>query len=172
MNIKGCKVLLRAIEHDDADMLMAIINDPETEYMLGGWSFPVSSINQQDWISSLSDEKATLRCIIDVNDNPLGTIILSNIDYKNGTAEIHIKLLQENGRGQGYGTDAVKAMVNYAFSELRIHCIYARLNEHNIISQKLFEKCGFAREGRLRDRYFKRGSYISELSYSIISAEK
>ena len=55
----------------------------------------------------------------------IGTIILSNIDMKNGTAEVHVKLAVANNRGKGYGTDAVNTIVKYAF-ELYI-CINFRI---------------------------------------------
>lgn len=76
---------------------------------------------------------------------------------------------QGNVRGKGYGTDAVKTMVKYAFDELRLHCVYANIISYNDVSVRLFERCGFQREGVLRDRIYKGGRYVDELSYSIIN---
>ena len=42
MNILGDRVALRAISMEDATLLMELMNDPDTEKMLGGSSFPVS----------------------------------------------------------------------------------------------------------------------------------
>ena len=42
MNIYGKSIVLRAISESDASLLLQMINDPETERMLGGSSFPVS----------------------------------------------------------------------------------------------------------------------------------
>lgn len=168
MNIVGEKVILRAIESKDNQMLLDIINDPETEYMLGGWSFPVSQKNQEEWTNNLKYEKDVLRCIIDVDKTAVGVVMLTNIDYKNGNAEVHIKLSKNNVRGKGYGTDAINTIVKYAFLELRLHCIYARISEKNVISQKLFRKCGFTEEGVLKSRIYKKGEYIDIISYSII----
>lgn len=174
MNIAGEKVLLKAIEPDDAEILQELINDPETEYMLGGWSFPVSKLKQSEWIASLKDDKSTLRCIVEVigTHEKIGTVILSDIDYKNGTAGIHIKLLNRGLRGKGYGFDAISALVNYGFQELRLNCIYAHINAFNEASDKLFRKCGFETEGVLRQRHFKKGSYIDVKVCSIINPRK
>ncbi len=169
MNILGEKILLRAIDIKDAEMLLDIINDPDTEKMLGGFSFPVSLENQKKWISELNTKGDLLRCIIADKKNEsigLGTIILSDIDYKNGTAQIHIKLASAAARGKGFGTDAVNTMVNYAFNELRLNCIYAEVLEYNIPSQKLFRKCEFEQDGLLRSRIFKMGKYIDVISFS------
>lgn len=151
-------------------MLLNIINDNETEFLLGGWSFPISDLNQEEWIKAITPNNNILRCIIvDKQDKTTaGTIILSDIDYKNGTAEIHIKLGKEI-RGKGYGTDAIKTVVKYAFDELRLHCVYAYVNDFNTVSQKLFEKCEFQKEGLLRSRIFKNGSHRDVFIYSILN---
>ena len=61
MNLMGEKVVLRALEAKDGNLLLDMINDPTIEYMLGGWSFPVSPEAQQIWIDNLLNEKNTLR---------------------------------------------------------------------------------------------------------------
>lgn len=166
MNIAGENILLRAIEAKDCDLLREMMNDSETEYLLGGWSFPVSKEDQQNWFESQQNSKNTLRVMIETGDNTVGTAILSDIDYKNGSAQIHIKLYGTETRHKGYGTKAITALCNYAFNELRLHCIYAEVSQHNIPSQKLFTKCGFEQEGVLRDRLYKKGKYINVLVFS------
>ena len=153
MNIQGEKVTLRAISSQDATVLLELMNDPEIEVMLGGSSFPISSEHQLHWIESLSGSSDCLRCMIAPVEEPekgVGTVILNPIDYKNGTAEIHIKLDRTTGQGHGYGTDAIRTMVRYAFSELRLTCVYAYVLRYNLPSQKVFQKCGFQQEGILR----------------------
>lgn len=170
MNIVGKQVTLRAIEPSDCEMLRSLMNDPETEYMLGGWSLPISRDEQAKWCQSLSSSKNTLRVIIEAEEASIGTAILSDIDYKNGVAQIHIKLLPGDYRHKGYGSDTINALVRYAFHELRLHCVYAHVNEHNEPSLRLFQKCGFQQEGILRDRLFKKGHYINDIVLSKISS--
>lgn len=170
MNILGEKTVLRAIEPADNALLLELINDPGTEKMLGGSSFPVSETAQSKWICEQIGRTDVLRCIVADKNTPkegVGTVILSDIDRKNGTAQVHLKLI-EVGRGKGYGTDALKAMVGYAFRQMRLHCVYAHVLEYNKASRKLFEKCGFQREGLLRSRAFKDGEYVDMVSYSMI----
>ena len=173
MNIYGENVILRAISVEDTELLMGLINDAETERMLGGSSFPVSKEGQEKWIVAQTGRTDVLRCIIALKENNegVGTVILSNIDIKNGVAEVHIKMDKCRGRGKGYGSDALETIVNYAFNEMRLNCIYANVLEYNTISQKLFEKCGFRKDGILRSRVFKGGSYIDVISYSRLKEE-
>ena len=171
MFIKGEKVLLRAIELSDAGILRQMMNDEDVEKMMWGYSFPVSEHQQVKWIENISNEKNIFRAIIDVDGTAIGTIILSDIDMRNGIAEIHIKLANSCERGKGYGTDAVSALVSYAFNVLRLNCVYCRIKEDNIASIKMFKKCGFAQEGRLRSRVFRNGKYYDFYEYSILKSD-
>lgn len=169
MIIRGEKIFLRALEKKDTCLLLDIINDPDTENMLGGSSYPISYDMQCEWIENQKNDNTVFRTIIALNDEKktgIGTIILSNIDMKNGTAEIHVKLAVANNRGKGYGTDAVNTIVKYAFNEMRLNCIYAEILEYNQPSIKLFEKCGFKKEGILCSRVYKGGKYINLMSFS------
>ena len=170
MNIQGKLTFLRAIELSDSKLLLNIVNDPDTEFMLGGWSFPISSIRQNEWIQNLDNMHETLRCMIvdKKTGSTVGVIMLTKIDYKNGNAEIHIKLGSEY-RGKGYGSDAMTALIEYAFNELRLHLIYGQINIKNITSLKMFEKCGFIYEGTIKHRLYKKGSYYDMKIFSIIN---
>lgn len=168
MIIYGEKILLRAVEEADNQLLLSLINDPDTEMMLGGSSWPVSEAEQLKWFEHQERSRDVLRCIVALKEDgkAIGTIILSDIDQKNATGHIHIKMSKDGGRGKGYGTDAVNTMVQYAFEELRLNCIYANILSYNEASIKLFERCGFKRDGVLRQRVYKKGKFIDLLAYS------
>lgn len=172
MNIIGERIYLRAIEISDREMLLDIINDEVIEHDLGGWSFPVSGLNQEEWIKLLKPDDKILRCMISMKNDVkgIGTVVLSDIDYKNGTAEIHIKLGNQT-RSKGYGTETVSLISSYAFNELRLNCVYAHINTYNEKSKKLFQKCGFKEDGILRDRIFKKGKYHSVYIYSLLKGD-
>ena len=77
MNIQGNNVVLRAISLKDANMLMELLNDAETERMLGGSSFPVSLEGQEKWIAAQIDRTDVLRCIVALKEHEegIGTVI-------------------------------------------------------------------------------------------------
>ncbi|UDM73883.1 GNAT family N-acetyltransferase [Vagococcus fluvialis] len=160
---------LRAIEKNDRDILLELINDPEIEYELGGSSYPISTFQQEKWIEGLTSREDILRTMIvdKKNNTVVGTAILTDIDFKNGSAEIHIKIAK-NHQGKQYGSKVIRLLCCYSFDELRLNCIYANIISYNKASQKLFEKCGFIQEGRMRDRVFKKGNYYDVLSYSLL----
>lgn len=173
MYIYGEKILLRALEERDNEMLRGMMNDPETEKMVFGTSWPVSQSDQQKWFAGLKNDSGTLRCAVEDRESAqaIGTMILSDIDQKNGTAEIHIKLTRD-ARGKGWGTDCVKTAVRYAFRELRLNCVFANILSYNVSSRRLFEKCGFVQEGVLRSRIYKDGRFVDVCAYSILAEDE
>lgn len=175
MNIEGRLTRLRALEPEDAPALREMINDGNMEYLLGGWSFPVSQREQLAWMETLDDRgKTLLRCAVEekASGRFAGVVMLTGIDYKNGTAEIHIKTVDGDLRNKGLGSDAIRALTGYAFDELRLMCVYALVNERNGASLRMFEKCGFAREGLLRSRLFKRGERLNVVSLSLCASDR
>jgi RimJ/RimL family protein N-acetyltransferase len=169
MILKSDKVFLRAIEEDDAPVLMNLINDPEVESLVFGWSYPVSLSAQKKWISNTSDD-STVRYAIESEKKTVGVAIISSIDMKNRSANMNIKLLKE-ARGKGIATTAVSLMVKYCFEELNMHCLTANVLEKNTESSKLWMKFGFRKEGLLRDRVYKNGIYQNVIPYSLVKEE-
>lgn len=171
MEIIKNNLKLRAIEKTDLHLLKSMMNNPDIEQSLGGWSFPVSDFQQETWFETIQNMniQTVLRLIIDVDGTAVGTIILTDIDMKNGTAQIHIKMIQQ--KNKGYGSKSIMMLCEYAFEELRLNTIYSMVNENNIPSQKTFNKCGFIKEGVLRSRVYKKGIYYNVISYSLEKKE-
>ncbi len=169
MKIAGDKVILRAVEEQDSDMLYNLIKNSETSKGVGGYHAPNSCSHQMDWFRSSPD--GSLRFIIagkECPENALGIIFLSSGDFKRGEAELYIKLMK-SARGKGYGKEAVAVLVSYGFRELRLHHIYSNILECNLASLRLFEKCGFQKEAVHRSKVYKDGHYENVCVYGISS---
>ena len=65
----------------------------------------------------------------------------------NGVVEIGYGIM-EKYQGKGYATEAVKAISNWAFQEPKVSSIEAEIDEKNIASKKVLEKCGFIFTGK------------------------
>ncbi len=139
MNIHGKKVVLRAIESSDLPTLLKWSNNPEIQYWLGGWQFPVGSEDQKKWAASLSIQSAHQRFAIETQELGLiGTANLVDIDWKNRHAHHGMMLGDINNRGKGYGVDTIMAMMRYAFDELGLERLDSTIIEYNSSSIRAY----------------------------------
>ena len=171
MNIIGERIVLRAIEEKDLSYLKDMMNNPENEKFVVGWSKPVSILQQELWFKNLNNDNSNIRFAME-NENQffIGTCILSNIDWKNRSVGINIKLLEEY-RKSGYGRECIELLIKYCFEEINLNRIEANILEYNTASQKLFEKCGFVLEGKKRNAIYKNNKYNDLRIYSILKDE-
>ena len=66
----------------------------------------------------------------------------------NGVAEIGYGILEEY-QGQGYATEAVRAVVDWAFQHPDVTVIEAETTSDNTSSKRVLEKCGFIANGKI-----------------------
>jgi len=85
--------------------------------------------------------------ILDERGEWLGTVELYEIARTE--ACLGILIGAKNRWGQGYGTDAVKAVLGYAFCTLRLQRVKLRTLRHNLRAQRAFEKSGFHYLGKI-----------------------
>lgn len=83
-------------------------------------------------------------------------------------AEVHYSLLPTFW-GNGYATEAAKAVLRFGFNELELHRIEAGCAVDNINSIKVLERIGMQREGRHREILPIRGEWQDNYSYAILA---
>lgn len=170
MNLYGKKVMLRAMEPEDMEMLREMVNDPEIEHMIGGWSFPVSKQGQLQWYEKVVTDNQSLRLTIELLETgeAVGLIILNGINWKDREVTSAIKLKRDAPKRMGYASDAEFTLMQYVFEELHLHRISVEVMEYNTPSILMHEKCGAQREGLKRAAVYKNGAYHNVICYGIL----
>ena len=169
MNIQGEKVLLRAINENDLPLLHKWSNDPEINYMLGGWHFPSSEEDQEKWFNGLSLNSNNQRFAIVTED--LGLIGMANlvdINWKDRNAFTGMLLGEKNVRGKGYGVDTVRTINKFAFEELGLMRMSTTIISYNKASLAVYtKKCGWQIEGVKKNQYFRKNQWWDEFFIGI-----
>lgn len=172
MNIYGKKVILRAMEKSDCEMVREIFNDPEIENLVVVWAFPLSSYAQEQWFTNHYADQTNFRFVIETpEDGAVGLATLINIDWKNRRAEHGIKLSNRKFHSKGIGTDAVMAIMRYAFDELGLNRLDGGWFDDNAASKGMYTKCGWVAEGIRREYVFKSGEYRDLVIVGILASE-
>lgn len=169
MNIKGKKVLLRAIEQTDLELLHIWANDCSISEMIGGWHFPTNLQDQQKWFNALSVGSLNQRFAIETEDLGLiGTANLVDINWKDKNAHHGMLLGDKEIRGKGYALDTIMAIMRYSFEELGLNRLDGSVIDYNKPSYGVYvNKCGWKEEGRQRNWYFRKNRFWDKIIVGI-----
>ncbi len=170
--IYGKRIQLRAIEKDDLKDFTIWLNDPEVIKGLLLYA-PLSVAEEESWYEDMlkrpNDEHPL---IIEVLEGDawvsLGNCGLHNIDWRCRSAEIGIFIGNKPYWNRGFGTEAMKLMVDYGFMTLNLNRIMLDVYETNLRAIRSYEKAGFVHEGRKRQAMVQDGKYIDVLIMSVL----
>ena len=82
---------------------------------------------------------------------PIGTTYLSHIDHRNRCAEFGLSLREAGCHGKGYGTEATRLVLGYAFTVLGLNNVELTCRADNLAGLRVYEKAGFTEIGRRRE---------------------
>ena len=101
----------------------------------------------------------------------VGTIGFVWIDDEHNCAEIGYSLAQEYW-GRGLMTEALRAMLEFAFVRLHLNRVEAMFDVRNRASGRVMEKCGMRREGLLRQKLYNKGEYVDVEIWAILARDR
>ncbi|WP_048148513.1 GNAT family N-acetyltransferase [Palaeococcus ferrophilus] len=170
----GDNVSLGLLLREDLSKLWEWFNDREVRRFLQAPEEVFYFEDELEWYENLRKNKERHKVFAIVNNTSnelMGVIGLHNIDTKNGKAELGYFLWKRYWR-RGYMAEAVGLALRYAFEELNLRKVYARVYEPNVGSRKVLEKNGFKLVGKLRQNVHVPGyGYVDELFYDILREE-
>ena len=94
---------------------------------------------------------------------PVGTAYLTDIDHRHRRAEFGVLIGEPTCRGKGYGTEATRLMLDYAFTALGLHNVMLTCYEFNLAGQRAYANAGFREFGRRRQSHWMGGRWWDEV---------
>jgi RimJ/RimL family protein N-acetyltransferase len=156
------QIYLRSLEREDLDRILAWHNDASLyDSLIGSFRY-VSRAGVEEWLhkkQAFSHQEINLAICLNPGAKHVGNIYLRDIDWVARHAELHIFIGGVEHRGKGVGTAAVRLLIDYAFASLGLRRLYLFVLADNLPAVRVYEKCGFRVEGRLRRHAFKSGGY-------------
>lgn len=107
----------------------------------------------------------------DSEERYLGEVVLNDLDPDNASAGFRILLAPAEVLGQGYGTEATRAVVGHAFDDLGLHRVALEVFAFNPRAQRAYEKAGFTVEGRQRDALRWDGEWVDAVSMGMLAGD-
>lgn len=172
--LRGEKVVLRALERSEVEQV-------------AGWEYDVETWRQADdsaWVprttaqalkdydegKAFSTDAKKVFFVVAVDDRPVGGISLWDVDVHNRRAHLGITLARDE-RGKGYGTDAIRVLLDYAFLDRGLHRVQLETQADNVQALACYRRAGFVEEGRLRDDAWVRGRFVDSVVMSVLSTD-
>lgn len=168
--IETPRLVLRRWKESDLYDLFDIMKSPS---VLSGGFEPHTSIDasaellskyiesNDRWAIELKNSGKVIGCIGIVPDNNRGKLYAHSINY----------VLSEHYRGNGYMTEAVRRIIQYAFKELDSDLLSAFCVPENVKSKKVLERCGFEYETTIKQGYRRfDGQTFDSVCYCILKS--
>lgn len=155
-------VFLRALEKTDLEQTYRWHNDPELYHRLGGVIHYVSRMTEKEWLArkaAFSNQEIILAICLKESGAHIGNIYLRNLDWVARNGELQIFLGSGTERGKGYGYQTIQLLIRHVFLDLGLMRIYLFVLEDNLAAVKLYRRCGFQHEGKLRRHTYNNGMF-------------
>lgn len=164
--IKGNRVKIRHLKYED---VVAMKNwGKHDDPLFKDYNFPdLSEEEMLSWYNyRISRKDSKCFSVLDEEGRMIGYINLRNIKRIMRTARLGI-VFDPAVLNQGYGTDALRTILDYSFNVMKLNTIYLDVAKFNKRAIRCYEKCGFkkireyqAKHSNLKEEKYDSDSYV------------
>lgn len=182
--IVGTQVTLGPPRRELVPLYQRWVNNFGTQRTLGGLPSPITYERELTRYNQLSVADEALFTIyvretgrpIEIAEltepgRPIGIAELTEIDRRSRTATFVIFIGEPEARGQGYGTEATRLALAYAFTVLGLHSVDLQVYEFNLAGLRAYERAGFRTVGRRRQSYWMGGRFWDTIYMDCLASE-
>lgn len=147
------RIKLRAIEPEDLELLYSIENNMSV-WNVGMTNVPYSKFALNEYLLNIKYDMYAdrqVRLMVDNSEGEtIGIVDITDYDPRHNRAEVGIIIMDEYRR-QGYATEVLQAVKEYAKNVIHLHKLYAVIDTNNTAALNTFQKAGFNEECTLKD---------------------
>ncbi|WP_256757579.1 GNAT family N-acetyltransferase [Cohnella sp. WQ 127256] len=173
--LQGTHIMLREYRQDDLPWIREWVNDPEiVQHLSDIFLYPHALEATEAYLDAMLEGNSDSRgfVIADLSTEAyIGQVNLDSIDWKNRVARVGIVIGSSEQMGRGYGTEAMKLLISFAFLEMNLNRIELEVYDFNERAIRSYLACGFVQEGRLRERQYKKGRYWDVIQMGILKSD-
>jgi RimJ/RimL family protein N-acetyltransferase len=172
--LTGQKVILRAMRRDDLERLCQFNNDVEVE-LAGGGDPPapqsLERLQAEFGAKAGRGGRDGTNFAIEAEGQFIGHCGLFQFDEVAHTCALGITIGDRAYWGRGYGRDALRLLLDYAFRLRNFRRVHLTVNSTNERAIRAYRACGFVEEGRLRQHVWSDGRYIDLVHMGLLRDE-
>jgi ribosomal-protein-alanine N-acetyltransferase len=171
--IKTNRLLLRRMTNADASQLLCLRSDDKVMQYIGREK--TKTVEEAaafiEKINASVDANEAIMWAIALKDDPgtmIGTICYWNILPEHYRAEVGY-ILHPDHWNKGLMKEAVQAVVEFGFSNIKLHSIEGHINPQNVVSGIVLERCGFTREAYFKESFYWKGTFFDSAVYCLLA---
>ncbi len=163
----------KGVSDEEVQKFTEWMNDFQVTDYIGRTGQVITLSGEKEWLenSAKNREKIDFNIIELANNKLIGTMGLMKFNWIERSAILGIFIGDGDYRSNGYGTEAIRLLLEYGFRYLNLHSIRLELLEINERAHKCYLKCGFKDTGRNREEIFLNGKYYDRLHMDILENE-
>lgn len=163
----------KSCEEEDIIKFTEWMNDFEITDYIDNSSMLFSYESEKEWIIASAKKSSPGNFnIIDLETNELiGSVGFDKIKDVSRSAVLGVFIGDDKYRSNGYGTEAIKLLLEYGFKYLNLHSIKLTVLDVNARAYKCYVKCGFKETGRDREAMYLNGKYHDVIHMDILESE-
>lgn len=172
--LQGDSVRLTAVEKEDLPTIGRWYQDAGFARLFDATpAVPKSASQLAEWLTEAQKDKQGFLFAIRPADQQtvLGYVEMDGILWANGSAWLAMGFGDRQNWGKGYGTEAMRLALNFAFNELNLHRVQLSVFDYNERAIALYEKMGFVREGVYREYLQRDGKRYDMYLYGLLRRE-
>jgi len=172
--LRGPRVWLRPLEKEDLARYQELFAEPEISLSYGKLGVPetLGRLQRRYDAGELDTTDRFLLLVIETEGTLIGAMQLSNTEnLPSRSATFGIMIGDPAYLDRGYGTEASKLLLDYAFAVLGYHKVNLDLFEYNARALAMYEKLGFVLEGRRRENHWSRGRFWDDILMGVTAEE-
>ena len=174
--VKTDRLILRPFDKADFDEVLAYYALPDVQRYLD-WKArdkveakaAFEAMRKQTRLTR-PGEILTLAVVRKSDNKVVGHVSLRYTDSTAAQGEVRFAVAPVF-RKKGYGAEAVKAMVDLAFEQFRLHRVFARTAGQNEASARLLKSLGMRLEAHYREHALFQGEWDEELHFAVLDRE-
>jgi len=168
--LQGDRLRLRPLASTDLRRCVKWFSDPQIIRFLGRNS-PVTLAEEERWFRDYERRTDEQIFAIEAEGAHIGNIGLHKIDRVHRKGEVGIVIGEPTFWSKGYGTEAMRTALRYAFGPLSLNKVSLDVLEYNTRAIRTYERLGFHREGVHREDIYKDGRFVHVIRMSILARE-
>lgn len=171
--IVGDRIYLSPRNTEDVEKFTKWMNDFEITDYIGRSGSLMSLSGEKRYLENDDNPQGVFSIVTLKDDKLIGSIELKGVNNVNihRKATLGIFIGDKEYQDKGYGTEAIRLILEYGFRYLNLHSINLHVFDFNKRAQKCYEKCGFKEVGRSREDIFINGKWYDTITMDILEYE-